>query len=147
MSRPNGLAEIAAVVPDALDTYSQRPAATCWVYEVWDARHRLAYVGIADDFAKRWAQHRRMSWWLGEIDIWYVDLFGYRSRWEARRVEAVTIHDQNPVYNTAQESSAYAAYMRLSITPEDDLECVPVKRRRYEPMRVRSEADDLVQSG
>jgi predicted GIY-YIG superfamily endonuclease len=43
------------------------------MYEVWDDGGRLAYVGIADDFARRWRQHIEHSWWMGEITVAYVD--------------------------------------------------------------------------
>lgn len=149
ISRAVGLSEIPAVTPASIASYAARPDAKCWVYEVWDTQGRLAYVGIADDFPKRWAQHKRMSWWMGEIDIWYVDLLGFRSRWEARQVEAATIHGQNPVYNTAREETAYAGYLGLYSDPSrpvDEFDCIPVKRVRYEPREERETGHAVVQS-
>lgn len=128
----HGLKEVRATTDP--DFHARYPEAHCFVYEVWDSMHRLAYVGIADNFERRWQQHRRSSWWLGEIDIWYIDIFGYRSRWEARQMEACVINEQSPIYNTSLESAAYREYRALWEDPErpiDDLDCVPVKRRRF----------------
>ena len=83
-------------------------------YEVWDTRGRLAYVGIADDFMKRWAQHVRQSWWLGEIEVAYVTVIRYATRAGARLSEAAMINEQSPVYNTARESAAYRAYLEMT---------------------------------
>lgn len=52
---PPGLVE----VPMKQISYdSPTPRVDCWVYEVWDTKHRLAYAGIADHFERRWGQHR-----------------------------------------------------------------------------------------
>ena len=79
----------------------------CFEYQVWDVHNRLVYVGIADSFTHRWTQHRRSSWWLGEVEIAYVDVTGWPSREAARMSEAVVINTQSPVYNTALEEGAY----------------------------------------
>jgi hypothetical protein len=125
------LAEHPAVLPEYAHLYEGRPDANCWVYEVWDTRGRLAYVGIADSFERRWQQHISSSWWLGEIDVWYISVYGYRTRWEARRVEACTINQQCPVYNTRLETSAYEAYLT---TCEDEWDCIPMKKRLFAPL-------------
>lgn len=83
----------------------------CYTYEVWDTMGRLAYVGIADDFARRWGQHVRQSWWLGEIEVAHIDVIEYRTRTTARMSEAAMINEQSPVYNTAREEGAYRAYL------------------------------------
>lgn len=83
----------------------------CHTYEVWDTRGRLAYVGIADDFLRRWAQHIRQSWWLGEIEVWYIEVTEHLTRTAARMSEAAAINEQSPVYNTASEASSYRAYL------------------------------------
>lgn len=95
---------------------------TCWTYEVWDTRNRLAYVGLADSFPKRWAQHERTSWWLGEIEVERVVLIGWMDREDARQHEAAVINEQNPVYNTATEAPAYRRYL------DRDLPALEVER-------------------
>ena len=136
----DGLMEVPAVRPEYRHLYTNTPAARCWVYEVWDTQHRLAYVGIADNFERRWRQHCTSSWWLGEIDVWYIDLHGYRTRNEAEQVEAATINEQSPVYNTRLETRAYARYLRLwsdPYRPTDEMDCIPVKKRRFVPAKLK----------
>jgi predicted GIY-YIG superfamily endonuclease len=125
--RMQGLLEIPRL--DLVERYALRPPAKCWVYEIWDTKNRLAYVGIADNFERRWAQHGAKSWWLNEITIARVFLNGYRTRFEAQKVEAETIHYQSPVYNTRMEHSALAAWHRGSDNEDD---CIPVKKRFFE---------------
>jgi excinuclease UvrABC nuclease subunit len=110
--------------------YADRQQANCWVYEVWDDHNRLAYVGIADDFDRRWQQHASRSWWLSEIHVGRVFVTGYRSRTEARYVEAETIHDQSPIYNTNLEQSTYRRYRAVAAV-SDDTYCTPVRKRYF----------------
>lgn len=110
------------------------PPVACWVYEVWDTHHRLAYVGIADNFERRWRQHESSSWWMGEIEVWYVEVFGYRSRWDARQVEAQMINDQHAVFNTNKEAYAYRAWLELWENEDrqmDPFDCSPLVKRRF----------------
>lgn len=110
------------------------PAPRCYVYEVWDTRNRLAYVGMADHFERRWAQHRRNSYWMGEIEVRMVHISGYRSREDARQVEAGTINDQSAVYNTDKEAPAYARYRALwgnEARMNDPWDCAPITRTIY----------------
>lgn len=79
----------------------------CYEYQVWDALGRLVYVGIADNFLRRWAQHLRQSWWIGEIAVDRVEVTGWPDRQTARWSEACVINEQSPVYNTALESASY----------------------------------------
>lgn len=130
---------------DAYATYSCRPDARCWLYEVWDDQNRLAYVGIADDFDRRWRQHVSKSWWLNEINVATVYVIGYQSRSEAKQLEAAVIHEQHPVYNTAPESASYARY-KLNQDRIDELGdqyMSPVKKRYFQGRR----DDAVVQSG
>jgi len=130
-TKVDGLVEVRAVSPEYAHEYDDLPEPRCWVYEVWDTRGRLAYVGIADNFERRWAQHVRASWWLGEIEIWYIHLCGYRTRSEAEQIEACTIDDQCPVYNTRTESGAFRRYLRSMAAEQLDDYLVPVKKRRF----------------
>lgn len=121
-------------VPMRQMSWDDPPPPACWVYEVWDTQHRLVYVGIADNFERRWAQHVAKSWWLGEVEVWYVDLCGYRSRGDARQVEAGMINDQHAVYNTNLEAPAYRAYCRMWADEDrlmDPFDCTPVAKRRF----------------
>jgi len=122
--------KMAIEIPDS----STAPLARCYVYEVWDRMNRLVYVGIADHFERRWAQHRRSSFWLGEITVAMVRVEGYRSREDARLVEACTINDQSAVYNTDREDRAYARYNAREDEEawrDDPWGCTPVDRIIY----------------
>lgn len=113
---PSGLRDVSHESPAVWA--ARRGGDMCHVYEVWDDRGRLAYVGIADDFERRWDQHLRSSWWLGEIRVWHVTVRTYPSRFHARMAEAAAINEQAPVYNTAHESTAYREYQRHNDDPE-----------------------------
>lgn len=101
----------------------------CYEYQVWDTRNRLVYVGIADDFEKRWAQHLRMSWWLGEVEVAYVDVTCWPTRTAARWSEATVINEQSPVFNIAREEASYRAAM-------DGDWPAPIERFIYRPKGV-----------
>jgi hypothetical protein len=94
---------------------------------------RLCYVGMTHNFAVRWNQHKSKSWWLGEIEISYIELQGWASTAEAHMDEAVVIWDQNPVYNTSTESYWYERYQREQSNP--DAIFAPVSRRVFRPIR------------
>ncbi|TFD74713.1 GIY-YIG nuclease family protein [Cryobacterium fucosi] len=84
--------------------------AKCFMYQVFDTDERLVYVGIADNFERRWQQHVSMSWWLGEIAVQRIEVWGYRSRFEARLVEAFMINVHHPIYNINKEESSYRSW-------------------------------------
>lgn len=102
----------------------------CWVYEIWDTQNRLAYVGIADNWERRWTQHQRKSWWLNEITVQRIYLFGYRTRLEAQESEAEVIATQSPVYNTNQEHRAYDRAQRNPNRYDNGRGC-PVGKRYF----------------
>lgn len=103
--------------------------AGCYEYQVWDVRGRLVYVGIADDFRARWAQHQRRSWWMGEVEVAYVDVTAWPTRTAARWSEAAVINEQSPVYNIALEEASYRAAQE-SEWP------APIERFIYKPKGV-----------
>lgn len=111
-----------------------QPEPRCYVYEVRDVNNRMAYVGIADNFERRWAQHSAKSWWLREIELWYVRVHGYRSRLDARQVEASIINTESPTYNTNTEAWAYRMYQGLfevQARLDDEWDCAPVSKRVF----------------
>ena len=81
-----------------------------YVYEVLDRHERIVYVGITGDFAARWSSHLRQSWWATSVDICRVRLSGWRSRSDARKIEALTIAQFSPPCNTKPERK----YLRLA---------------------------------
>jgi hypothetical protein len=100
-----------------------------YVYQVYDKHDRLIYVGITDEFASRWSAHLGKSWWARSVDIRFVMLCGYRSRYEARVVEALLISEHRPPCNTKPELK-YLGIAQTIDRPEDVLtaELVPVGR-------------------
>jgi hypothetical protein len=93
---------------------------------------------VADNFERRWRQHVANSWWFGEIEVDQIHVSGYRSRSEARQVEASIINEQAAVYNTERESRFYRLYRGLyedPARPIDNWDCVPVDRVIYSRIR------------
>ena len=107
--------------------------ARCYTYQVWDAMNRLCYVGMTNNFSVRWNQHKRKSWWLGEVDVAFIEVQGWATTAEARMNEAVVIWQQNPVYNTSTESHWYARYEREQANSDELFP--PVSRRVFRPIR------------
>lgn len=86
-------------------------AAIALVYEVYEpdrehperaAKHPV-YVGVTGRFSSRWTAHRSSSSWMAETDVLCVIVHGYRSRGEARKVEALLIEEHDPPFNTKIE--------------------------------------------
>lgn len=92
----------------------------CDVYLVMATAHGLVYVGIADDFEKRWRQHRRSSWWLGEVVVDEVRVYSMASREHARQMEAAIINCERPMYNTALEAGAFVRYQEAAASNLED---------------------------
>lgn len=111
------------------ETYGEPSEANCWVYEVY-ASGNLVYVGIADNFERRWSQHVQKSWWVGEIQVDIVQVLGFSTRAEARLEEAACINQRNPTYNTNLERSSYARWKAMVGAGES---IVPVARRAFRP--------------
>jgi hypothetical protein len=131
------------IVPKYLPAFEEMPrrdhllsrsgvTARCYTYQVWDTMNRLCYVGMTHNFQTRWKQHERKSWWLGEINVAYIELQGWATTDEAHMDEAVVIWDQNPVYNTSTESFWLARYQRE--IERSDTFGAPVSRRVFRPI-------------
>jgi len=82
----------------------------CAVYLIRALELGLVYVGIADDFEARWRQHRRSSWWLGEVVVESIDVYWMTCREDARQMEAAIINREHPRYNTSLEKAAFKRY-------------------------------------
>lgn len=69
------------------------------VYRIYDVNDRLLYVGITNDTALRWLDHRRTkSWW--ETDAHRYDVLWYPSRAVAAVEEKKAIETEQPKHNT-----------------------------------------------
>ncbi|MET0716387.1 MAG: GIY-YIG nuclease family protein [Mycetocola sp.] len=104
--------------------------ARCYVYEVIDRNGRVVYVGITGDFSQRWNSHLQSSWWAKSIDILCVILSGYRSRFDARMVEALLIDEHQPPCNTKPETK-HLRIARSNGRPDDVLTAELVPTRRF----------------
>ena len=77
------------------------------VYQVWDDEWNVLYVGISDNAFRRLSEHARSSQWWPRADFLRIDR--YQDRWSARKTEAVVIALDEPLFNIAQDESAFDA--------------------------------------
>jgi prophage regulatory protein len=82
---------------------SQRTA----VYRACDSHRALLYVGVCQDFGRRWKQHARTKPWWPEVRHLTVDW--YDDEAEALRVEIEAIEQEKPRYNVATTNAHYRA--------------------------------------
>jgi predicted GIY-YIG superfamily endonuclease len=69
------------------------------LYRYFDSDNRLLYVGVSGDNTKRQSQHRRSSFWFGEIMS--ATFEHYDSREDALEAEAQAIKREHPMHNVA----------------------------------------------
>lgn len=69
-----------------------------WLYRVFGEADLLLYIGISDDFGRRWKQHAKEQPWWGEMRRLSAD-FLYDSRDEARAAESAAIKAEKPKHN------------------------------------------------
>lgn len=91
------------------------------LYRYFDSDDRLLYVGITGDNTKRQSQHRRSSFWFGEIS--YAEFEHYDTREEADESETKAILNEKPMYNIAKKGmvlqhSPYTHMLYLAGKPE-----------------------------
>lgn len=68
------------------------------LYRIWGEADLLLYIGISNDFGRRWTEHAKKQPWWGEkrrlaVDEWYA------SRPEAETAETAAIKAEGPKYN------------------------------------------------
>lgn len=73
------------------------------VYRVYDERGRLLYVGVSTNVFYRMHDHKMYSAWWHLADSGTVSR--YENRYIARKVEALAIRDESPLYNVTREHS------------------------------------------
>ena len=92
------------------------------LYRYFDSENQLLYVGITGDNTKRQSQHRRNSFWFGEI---YSATFEhFETRQEALDAETDAIHHERPKHNIVHGGfrllhSPYVHLVHLAGMPED----------------------------
>lgn len=107
-----------------------RAEADTIVYEFFEHPGAPCYVGITGDFPMRWVTHRARSPWFPMAAINGVFIQGFKSRREARMVEAALIAEHKPRFNTKRETK-YLQLARTSEEPEPEFmaEIIPNYRR------------------
>ena len=73
------------------------------LYRYFDSEGRLLYVGITGDNTKRQSQHRRNSFWFGEIASAKFEHFDTRR--DAAQAEVLAIKNEKPLHNTQHLNS------------------------------------------
>jgi predicted GIY-YIG superfamily endonuclease len=91
------------------------------LYRYFDSQDRLLYVGITGDNTKRQSQHRRNSFWFGEITRATFEHFDFRE--DADEAESNAIRQEKPMHNIAKrgmqlEHSPYIHMLYLAGQPD-----------------------------
>jgi len=90
------------------------------LYRYFDSEDRLLYVGITGDNTKRQSQHRRNSFWFGEIAT--ANFEHYETREEALEAETLAIQNEKPMHNIQKgfviQHSPYVHLVYLSGRPD-----------------------------
>ena len=91
------------------------------LYRYFNSEDRLLYVGITGDNTKRQSQHRRSSFWFGEIS--YAKFEHFDNREEAEQAETQAILQEKPMHNIAKKGftifqSPYSHMLYLAGKPD-----------------------------
>jgi hypothetical protein len=76
------------------------------LYRAYDQDGTLLYVGIADDWLRRWREHRKTSAWFAEVGS--VKVEGYPDRTSALLAERDAIKSERPKFNISHNSEQVA---------------------------------------
>jgi predicted GIY-YIG superfamily endonuclease len=68
------------------------------LYRIRGEEALLLYIGISDDFGRRWKEHAKQQPWWGEMRSLSVDCW-YGTRSEAETAEELAIKAERPKYN------------------------------------------------
>jgi len=68
------------------------------LYRIWGDTDLLLYIGISDDFGRRWKQHAKAQPWWGEMRRLTVDEW-FDRREDAETAEALAVKAERPKYN------------------------------------------------
>lgn len=92
------------------------------LYRYFDSEGELLYVGVTGDNTKRQSQHRRNSFWFGEIASATYEHFDNRE--DALAAETLAIRTEKPKHNIAKHGitlmrSPYMHMIYLAGMPDD----------------------------
>jgi predicted GIY-YIG superfamily endonuclease len=79
--------------------FANAPTVRLELYRCFDKRGHLLYVGLSTNARRRANEHRREKPWWGEVYRTEIDVLTL-ARHHALRVEAETIRDERPKYNS-----------------------------------------------
>ena len=83
------------------------------LYRYYDNDGHLLYVGITGDNTKRQSQHRRKSFWFGEI--YSASFEHFNNRHEASQAEVAAIQSERPRYNTQHLNSKQREFSPIDL--------------------------------
>lgn len=89
------------------------------LYHVYDAADLLLYIGISNDFDRRWRQHAEAQPWWAEHR--WMRVYWYDTRKEAETAEALAIEAEEPKYNKSG-GVLVLADTRCSYSPPAEIE-------------------------
>ena len=75
------------------------------LYRIRGEESLLLYIGISDDFGRRWKEHAKQQPWWDEMRSMSVDRW-YQTRGEAEAAEKAAIKAEKPRYNKAHAGRA-----------------------------------------
>ncbi|MBX3196284.1 MAG: hypothetical protein KF727_14450 [Microbacteriaceae bacterium] len=108
------------------------------MYRHFGVDDRLAHVGVADDVARRLAQHRvRASWWP---EVVRVEFQCYPSRDTALQAEAIAITVEKPRRNALTPRVREERQVELSVAEQTRL-VQELERARADARAARTERD------
>lgn len=84
------------------------------LYRVRGENALLLYIGISDNFGRRWKEHAKRQPWWSEMRSLSVDRW-YGSRAEAEAAEAAAIKAEQPKYNKTH--AAPMRRQRVTVNP------------------------------
>ena len=95
------------------------------LYHIYDASDLLLYIGISENFDRRWQEHAKAQPWWDEHQ--WMRVYWYDTRKEAEKAEALAIEAETPKYNKS-DGVLVLGDTRCSYSPpaeiEDDMSAV-----------------------
>lgn len=78
------------------------------LYRIWGAADLLLYIGVSNDFGRRWKEHAKQQPWWGEMKRLTADEW-FDSRGDAEDAEEAAIKAEHPKHNIIHNKPAVGA--------------------------------------
>src|SRR5437764_11236233 len=88
------------------------------LYRVFGEADLLLYIGISNNFGRRWKEHAKKQPWWGEMRRLAVDCW-YPSRVEAEEAETAAIQAESPKYNIRNIAGKPEEISRPQVAEDD----------------------------